>query len=179
MFMEIPNTHVKTAFESPTREAPRIIQRRKEASREEAIASAQQFFAAVDRRNASITTGTQLASTEVHERGIVEMPDIPTTTIATTTSNTTPPVTLDVESRGASSPRISLPEGSPSRPTVTVTCRLRTWMQQLTEGQITETRREDASSSESNTSIVVTLPEIFLMNWVMNGESYIHLNFLE
>ena len=38
-YMEIPNTHVKTVLESPTREAPRIIQRTKEASREEAIAS--------------------------------------------------------------------------------------------------------------------------------------------
>ena len=151
-YMEIPNTHVKTVLESPMREAPRIIQRTKEASREEAIASTQQFFAAVDRRNASITTGSQLASTEVHERDVVEVPDVPTTA-------TTPPVNLDVEPRGTSSPRISLPEGSPSCPTVTATCRPRTWMQQLTEGQITESRREDASSSESNTSTIETLPE--------------------
>ena len=74
-------------------------------------------------------------------------------------SVTTLPVTLDVEPRGTSSPRISLPEGSLSHPTVTATCRPRTWMQQLTEGQTTEPRREDASSSESNTSIVETLPE--------------------
>ena len=32
-------------------------------------------------------------------------------------------------------------------------------MQQLTEGQINESRREDASFSESNTSAVETLPE--------------------
>ena len=32
-------------------------------------------------------------------------------------------------------------------------------MQQLTEGQITESRREDASSSESNTSALETLHE--------------------
>ena len=108
-YMEIPNTRVKTVLESPKREAPRIIQRTKEASREEAIASTQQFFAAVDRRNASITTGSQLASTEVHERDVVEVPDVPTAT-------TTPPVNLDVEPRGTSSPRISLPEGSPSHP---------------------------------------------------------------
>ena len=80
------------------------------------------------------------------------MPNVPT--IATT-----PPVNLDVEPRGTSSPRISLPEGSPSCPTVTATCRPRTWMQQLTEGQITEVRKEDASSSDSNTSAVETLPE--------------------
>ena len=99
-----------------------------------------------------ITTGSQLASTDVHERDVVEMLDVPTTT-------TPPLVNLDVKPRGTSSPRISLPEGSPSCPTVTATCRPRTWMQQLTEGQTTEPRREDASSSESNTSIVETLPE--------------------
>ena len=38
-YMEIPNTCVKKVPESPTRETPRIIQRTKEASREEAIAS--------------------------------------------------------------------------------------------------------------------------------------------
>ena len=74
-------------------------------------------------------------------------------------TTTTPLVNLDVEPRGTSSPRISLPEGSPSHPTVTATCRPRTWMQQLTGGQSPATRKEDASSSESNTSIVETLPE--------------------
>ena len=152
MYIEIPNTRVKTVPKSPTREAPRITQRTKEASREEAIASTHQFFAAVDRRNASITTGSQLAATEVCERDVVEVPDVPTAT-------TTPPMNIDVEPRGTSSPRISLPEGSPSCPTVTATCRPRTWMQQLTEGQINEPRREDASSSERNTSTVETLPE--------------------
>ena len=38
-YMDIPNTHVKTVPESSAREAPRVIQRTKEASREEAIAS--------------------------------------------------------------------------------------------------------------------------------------------
>ena len=96
-YLEIPNTRVKTVHKSPTREAPKIIQRTKEASREEVLVSTQQFFAAVDRRNVSIPAGSQLATTEVCERGVVEMPDIPTTTIATTTSITAPPVTLDVE----------------------------------------------------------------------------------
>ena len=158
-YMDIPNTHVKTVHKSPTREAPRIIPRTKEASRKEVLASTQQFFAAVDRRNASITTGSQLATTEVCERDVVEKTDVPTTPIATTTSITTPPVTLDVEPRGTSSPRVSLPKGSLSRPTFTATCRPRTWMQELTEGQTNEPRREDASSSEGNTSIVETLPE--------------------
>ena len=156
-YMEIPDICVKTVPESSMREAPRIIQRTKEASREEAIASTQQFFAAVDRRNASVATGDPIASVEICERDVVEVPDVPTTMITTTT--TTTPIALDVEPRGTSSPRISLPKGSPSQPTVTVTCRPRTWMQQITEGQINEPRREDASSSESNTSAIETLPE--------------------
>ena len=101
-----------------------------------------------------------MISTEVCESNNIEVLDVPTTTVVTTTtSTTTPPITLDTELRGTSSPRISLPKGSPSRPTVTATCRPRTWMQQLTEGQTNEPRREDVSSSKSNTSVVETLPE--------------------
>ena len=109
MYMEIPDTRVKTVPESSMREAPRIIQRTKKASREEAIASTEQIFAAIDRRNASVTTRSHIASAEVHERDVTEVPDVPTT-IATTT---TPPVALVVEPRGTSSPRISLPKGYP------------------------------------------------------------------
>ena len=152
-YMDIPDTLVKTVPESSAREAPRVIQRTKEASREEAIASTRKFFAAVDRRNASVATESPIASAEVCERDVIEVPDVPTTTATIT------PVVLDVEPRGTSSPRISLPEGSPSQPTVTATCKPRTWMQQITEGQINEPRREDADSSESNTSSIETLPE--------------------
>ena len=60
---------------------------------------------------------------------------------------------------GTSSPRVSLPEGSSSCPTVVATCRPRTWMQQLTEGQTTEPQREGTSSSEHKLSLVETLPE--------------------
>ena len=160
-YMEIPNTSVKTVRKSPIPGVPKSILGTKEASRGEALVSTQQFFAAVDRRNVSIPTGNQLTSTEVCERDIMEVPDVPTTTTVatTTTSTTTPPITMDVELRGTSSPRISLPERSPSHPTVTATCRPRTWMQQLTEGQTNEPRWRDVSSSESNTSIIDTLPE--------------------
>ena len=159
-YMEIPNTRAKTIHKSPTSGLPKSIQGTKEASRAEALVSTRQFFAAVDRRNVNVPAGNQLTSIEVHERDIIEVPDVPTTTVATTAASTTnPPITIDVELRGTSSPRISLPEGSMSCPTVTATCRPRTWMQQLTEGQTNEPRREDISSIESNTSIVETLPE--------------------
>ena len=159
-YMEIPNTCVKTIHKAPIPGVPKSIQGTKEASRAEVLVSTQQFFAAVGRRNVSVPAENQLISTEVHESDIIEVPDVPTTTVVTTTtSTTTPPITLDTELRDTSSPRISLPEGSLSHPTVTATCRPRTWMQQLTEGQTNEPRREDVSSSESNTSVVETLPE--------------------
>ena len=80
-----------------------------------------------------MSTGSPtVISAEVHERDVTEVPNAPTSTAATT------PVIPDVEPRGTSSPRISLLEGSPSHPTVTATCRPRTWMQQITEGQTNE-----------------------------------------
>ena len=106
----------------------------------------------------NVPARNQVTSVKVHERDNIEVPDILTTTVVTT-SVTTPPIPLDVELIGTSSPRISLPECSPSCPTVTATCRPRTWMQQLMEGQTSEPQREEASSSESNTSVVETLPE--------------------
>ena len=123
-YMEIPDTRVKTVPVSTTREVPKVIHRSKEAGREEVIASTCQFFAAVDRRNTNISTVSPIVvSAEVHERNITEIPDAPTSTAATT------PVILDVKPRGTSSPRISLPEGSPSHPAVIATRRPRTWMQ--------------------------------------------------
>ena len=144
-YIGIPDTFVKTMPESTTREAPRVIQRMKEASREEAIASTGQFFATMDRRNTNISTGSPTGiSAEVCERDVTEVPNVPTSTAATT------PIVLDEEPIGTSSPRISLPEGSPSPPAVTATCRPRTWMQQIT-GQTNEPTRE-GDSDESNSS---------------------------
>ena len=108
-YLEIPDTHVKIVPESTVREAPRIIQRTKEVSREEPIASTQQFFATVDQRNTGISTRSPIVvPAEVHERDVIEIPNAPASTAVTT------PDILDVEPRGTSSPRISLPEGSPS-----------------------------------------------------------------
>ena len=159
-YMEFPNTQVKTIPKDPISGVPKSLQGTKEASRAEVLASTRQFFAAVDQRSMNVPARNQVTSVEVHERDNIEVPDVPTTTVATTPAIiATPPINLDVELRGTSSPRISLPEGSPSCPTVTAMCRPRTWMQQFTEGQTNEPRREDASSSESNTSVVESLPE--------------------
>ena len=138
-YMEFPSTQVKTLTKDPVLGIPKSLQGAKEASRAEVLASTQQFFAAIDQRNMNVSAGNQVTSIDVHERESLEVLDVPTTTVVTTTtSTTTPPIPVDVELIGTSSPRISLPEGSPSCPTVTATCRPRTWMQQLTEGQTNE-----------------------------------------
>ena len=55
----------------------------------------------MDRRNVNVPAGNQLTSIEVHERDNIEVPDVPTTTIAATAvSTTTTPITVDVELRG-------------------------------------------------------------------------------
>ena len=126
-YMEFPNTSVKTAPKEPILGVPKTLQGTKKSSRAEALASTRQFFAAINQRNMNVPGGNQITLAEVHERDIIEVPDIPTTTVVmTTTSTTTPPITVDTELRGTSSPRISLPEGSLSHPTVTATCRPRT-----------------------------------------------------
>ena len=156
-YMEFPNTQVETTPKEST--IPKSLQGTKEASRAEVLASTQQFFAAIDQRNMIVPTENQMTSEVVHDRGETEVLAVPTTTVVTTTTPTTPPISTDMTLIGASSPRVSLLEGSSSCPTVVATCRPRTWMQQLTEGQTTEPQREGTSSSEHEVSLVETLPE--------------------
>ena len=159
-YMEFPNTQVKTLSKEPISGVPKTLQGTKEASRAEVLASTRQFFAAIDQRNMNIPAGNQVTPVEVRERDNIEVSNVPTTTVVTTTTfTTTPPITVDTELRGTSSPRISLPERSLSCPTVTATCRPRMWMQQLTEGQTNEPRREEDSTNESITTMEETLPE--------------------
>ena len=106
-----------------------------------------------------VPTENQTTSEVVCDRGETEVLAVPTTTVVTTTTPTTPPISTDMTLIGASSPRVSLLEGSSLCPTVVATCRPRTWMQQLTEGQTTEPQREGTSSSEHEVSLVETLPE--------------------
>ena len=155
VYMEIPDTHVKTVPDSTTREVPRVIQRTKEASREEAIESTRQFFATVNRRNTNLSSSRSpiRTSAELCEREVAEVLNVSASTAATT------PVVLDVEPRGTSSPRISLPEGSLSHPAVSATCRPRTWMQQIMEGQTNEPTREGDTDESDDSSDENVIPE--------------------
>ena len=154
-YMEFPNTQVETIPKEST--VPKSLQGTKEASRAEVLASTRQFFAAIDQRNMNVPMENQVASVEICDRGELEVSEVPTTAVVTTTAATTPPIPTDMTLIGTSGPRVSLLEGSPSCPTVTATCRPRTWMQQLTEGQISKPWEEDNSSGE--TSVVETLLE--------------------
>ena len=66
------------------------------------------------------------------------------------------PTTTEAEIR---SPRTSLPNGSPSRPTATATCRPQTWVQHVLEGQINEPSQEGTGSVESSLSEPYVLAE--------------------
>ena len=57
------------------------------------------------------------------------------------------------------SPRTLLPNGSPSRPTATATCRPQTWVQCVLEGQINEPPQEVSGSAESSLSEPYLLAE--------------------
>ena len=152
-YMDFPNTQVKTKLKESER--PTTLHGTKETSQAEVLASTRQFFA-------NIPAGDQRVPPEVYVRNNVDISDIPTTTnvnVITTTSTPTTPTMVDTDIRGTGSPWISLPEGTVPHPTVTATCRPRMWMQQLTEGQTTEPRRERDSSNESHETLEEMLPE--------------------
>ena len=128
---------MKTKPDRDIREAPQRIQRTREASREEALVSMRQFFATVDERNRNDSTGRPIGvSSEVCGREDIDVPGMSTSVVTTT------PVIPDVDPIDTSSPRVILPSGSLSQPAATATCRPRTWMQQITEGQINEPTRQ-------------------------------------
>ena len=107
----------------------------------------------------NVPTNNQLATVSDQSRDVLEVIEVPTTTIPITSVTITSPSITNMAVTDTSGPRVCLPESSPPRPTATATCRPRTWMQQLTEGQTTEPQREGTSSSEHKVSMVETLPE--------------------
>ena len=159
VYMDIPSTQVKTIPKDTER--PTTLCGTKEASKAEVLASTRQFFAAIDQRNTNILVGDQRTPTEVRLRDKIEVSEVPTTTVVTTTISTpTSPNIVDIDLRGTDSPQISLLERTVPHPTVTTTCRPRMWMQQLTEGQTAEPRREGDSSNESLETMEETIPGV-------------------
>ena len=125
---ETPNTFVKTV---PGRdsseqglnqiEPPRRIQRTGKASREDAIASTRQFFATVNEQNQTIISELPVEVPTVTSEGNV------TSNFNIPVPSATPTIT-ETETRSS---RTFLPNGSPSRPTATATCRPWMWVQHV------------------------------------------------
>ena len=117
---ETPYTSVKTvpgrdSHEQRTSQAepPRRILRTREASREDALASARHFFALGNGQNQVVTLELPEEVPAVATKEATAIPPtIPTTSATTTITGTE-----------TGSPRMFLPNGSPSRPTATATCR--------------------------------------------------------
>ena len=150
---ETPDTHLKLPPEDNMREIPRRIQRTREASREDVLASTQQFFARVHEgsRGADVE-GPIVTSSDRNENDIPITSNIPITPDVPETEATETEV-------GSSRP--FLPSGSPPRPTATATCRPRMWFQHISEGQINEPTPDDAHSSESDhTGISAHIEEV-------------------
>ena len=149
---ETPETHLKMATEGgPTQvESHRRIERTRETSRDDAIASTRHFFATVNGQNRTATELPTKTTTDVSggNTPYMNIPAVSSTPIETETS--------EGENR---SPRTFLPNGSPSRPTATATCRPQTWVQCVSEGQINEPTREGEDSAESNPSEPYELAE--------------------
>ena len=119
---ENPYTSVKTvpgrdSNEQRTSQAepPRRNPRTREASQEDALASTRHFFATINGQN-------QVETLELPE----EVPTVTAGGGATATTSTVPTTftTTTITEIEAGSPRTFLSNGSPSRPTVTATCRL-------------------------------------------------------
>ena len=145
---ETPKTHVKVETERNLTqvESPRRIQRTREASRGDAIALTRYFFALVNGQNRTTTTELPArTTTDVLGGNNLNIP---------VTSAT--PIVTEAESR---SPRTFLPNGSPSRPTATATCRPQTRVQHVLEGQINEPSQEGADSAGSSPSEPYVLVE--------------------
>ena len=112
-YMEFPTTRVETTLKESM--DPKSLPGTKEACRAEVLASTRQFFATIDHRNINVPTVDQTTVAEVHARDQSELAEAPTTSmVPTTTSSVIPHVVLDENL--ISSPRVSLPEGSPLCP---------------------------------------------------------------
>ena len=105
-------------------DTPRRILRTREASQEDALASTRHFFASVNGQSQVVTSELPEEVPTVATEGTTAI----TSTIPTTSATTT------ITGTEAGSPRMFLPNGSPSRPTVTATCRPQTWVQRVSEG---------------------------------------------
>ena len=139
-----PTLNVAPPAEDVLKTSPKVIKERsiqedlsrrnevtRETSREDTLAATRHFFNTVNEQR--------------------NIPGVPVTSTTSVSQIDTPPVPHDpIETEPTepetTSPRTYLPSGSPPRPTATATCRPRTWVQCISEGQSEEQSREDEDS---------------------------------
>ena len=149
MTEETPSTSVKTVPRRDSHEQrsnqvepPRRILRTREASQGDVLASTRHFFATVNGQNQVVTSELPgEVPTVAAERDTTITPNVPITSTTTTITGT-----------DTGSPRTFLPNGSPSRPTVTATCRPQMWVQCVLEGQTNDPPLNGTGSAESSLS---------------------------
>ena len=116
--------------------------RTREASQEDALASTSHFFATVTEQNQAVTLELPKELPTVAAEGDTTInPNVPITSTTTTITETE-----------TGRPRTFLPNGSPSRPTATATCRPQMWVQHVSEGQTNYPPPEGTGSVESSLS---------------------------
>ena len=108
-----------------------------------------------ERNRSNTTEGPAAIMAEVCDRNENDVP-VTSTSVVDTTPVVPEAETTETETQ---SPRTFLSNGSPSRPTATATCRLRTWVQHILEGQINEPSQDDTNSTESGGTETSVLAE--------------------
>ena len=141
-----PYAYVKTVSRRDSNEQrtgqvdpPRRILRTREASQEDALASVRHFFASVNGQNQVVTSELPEEVATVATEGTTTI----TSTIPTTSATTT------ITGTEAGNPRMFLPNGPPSRPTATATCRPQTWVQRVSKGWTNVPPLDGTDSGES------------------------------
>ena len=116
-----------------------------------------------ERNRSNVTEGPVAITSEVCNRNENDVPVTSTPVVDTT------PVVPEAETTETRSPRTFQPTGSPSRLTATATCRLGTWVQCISEGQINEPTQDDVhltESGETETSVLAEgIPEELGHEW--------------
>ena len=107
-----------------------------------------QLFASVNEQNQVTTSEFPEETSAVTSKGNTINLNIPVTSAT--------PMVTETETRSS---RTFLPNGSPSRPTATATCRPQTWVQYVYEGQINEPSWEGTGSAESSSKAPYLLAE--------------------
>ena len=139
-------TNPKAITRSSARVEPsRRVEVTRKTSREDAIAVTRQFFTMVSEQRNTTELPVVIATDALH----VNIPSV------SNDLNETEPT-----EPGTTSPQTYLPNGSPPRPTATATCRPRTWVQCVSEGQIEEPTREDEDSLERDPLEPLVLDEL-------------------